>query len=131
VPLDEFYGAIVGAVRQGFTVALAGDISEPGNSGPNDVAVIPSFDIPRSVINQDSREFRFANKTSADDHVLHVVGWEKRDDGEWFLLKDSWRTAWLGQFKGYFFYRDDYVRLKMLTFLVHKDAVADLLAKFR
>jgi len=130
VPLDEFYDALGGAVRQGFTVALAGDISEPGNSGPNDVAVIPSFDIPRSAINQDSREFRFANRTSTDDHVLHVVGWERRADGEWLLLKDSWRTAWLGQFKGYFFYRDDYVRLKMLTFLVHKDAVAGLLSKF-
>jgi bleomycin hydrolase len=130
VPLAEFYGAIVEAVRKGFTVALAGDISEPGNSGPNDVAVVPSFDIPRALIGQDSREFRFANRTSTDDHVLHVVGWEKRDDGEWLLLKDSWRTAYLGKFKGYFFYRDDYVKLKMLTFLVHKDAEADILAKF-
>ena len=25
-------------------------------------------------------------------------------------------------------YRDDYVRLKMLTILVHRDAVADILA---
>ena len=130
MPLDDFYRAIAGAVRHGFTVALAGDISEPGNSGLDDIAVVPSFDIPRSAIDQDSREFRFANRTSTDDHVLHVVGWEKRDDGEWLLLKDSWRTAWLGRFKGYFFYRDDYVKLKMLTFLVHKDAVADLLKKF-
>jgi bleomycin hydrolase len=130
VPLDEFYRAIVGAVRHGFSVALAGDISEPGNSGPNDVGVVPSFDIPRAFIDQDSREFRFANRTSTDDHVLHVVGWDKRDDGEWLLLKDSWRTAYQGKFPGYFFYRDDYVKLKMLTFLVHKDAVADILAKF-
>ncbi len=89
VPLEDFTGAIVGALSKGFTVVLAGDISEPGNSGPNDVAVIPSFDIPRSAIDQDSREFRFANRTSTDDHVMHVVGWEKRDDGDWLLLKDS------------------------------------------
>lgn len=130
VPLDEFYSAIVGAVQKGYTLALAGDISEAGNSGPNDIAVVPSFDLPRSLINQDSREFRFANRSSTDDHVLHVVGWLKRDDGEWFLLKDSWRTAFEGQSKGYFFYRDDYVKLKMLTFLVSRDAVSDLLAKF-
>jgi len=130
VPLDEFYAAITGAVKKGYTLALAGDISEAGNSGENDIAVVPSFDVPRSLISQDSREFRFANHSSTDDHVLHVVGWVKRDDGEWFLLKDSWRTAFAGRFKGYFFYRDDYVKLKMLTFLVHKDAVADLLAKF-
>lgn len=131
VPLGEFYGAIVGALDRGFTVALAGDISEPGNSGLNDAAVVPSFDLPRSAIDQDSREFRFSNRTSTDDHVLHLVGRERRADGDWFLLKDSWRTAWQGRFKGYFFYREDYVKLKMLTFLVHREAVPELLAKFR
>jgi len=130
LPLDEFCSALTGALAKGFTVALAGDISEAGNYGPEDVAVIPSFDIPRDFINQDAREFRFANRTSTDDHVLHLIGAAERPDGRWFLLKDSWSTAWQGRFKGYFFYREDYVKLKMLTFLVHKDAVADLLAKF-
>jgi bleomycin hydrolase len=131
VPLNEFYEAIRESLQKGFTLALAGDISEAGNSGENDIAVVPSFDIPRSFIDQDSREFRFANHTSTDDHVLHLIGWEKRPDGEWFLLKDSWHTAYQGQFKGYFFYREDYIKLKMLAFLVHKDAVVDLLAKFQ
>ena len=130
VPLDEFVGALSAALAKGFTIALAGDISEVGNSGPDDVAVIPSFDIPREFIGQDAREFRFANRTSTDDHVLHLIGTVERPDGRWFLLKDSWETAWEGRHKGYFFYREDYVKLKMLTFLVHKDAVADLLAKF-
>ncbi len=130
VPLDEFYGEIRGALQAGFSLALAGDISEAGNSGENDLAVVPSFDIPRDHIDQDSREIRFANHSSTDDHVLHLIGWKKQPDGEWFLLKDSWRTAYDGRFKGYFFYRDDYIKLKMLTFLVHKDAVANLLARF-
>jgi bleomycin hydrolase len=129
VPLDEFSGALAAALSKGFTVALAGDISEVGNSGPEDVAVVPSFDIPRDFIGQDAREFRFANRTSTDDHVLHLVGTAERPDGRWFLLKDSWETAWEGRHKGYFFYREDYVKLKMLTFFVHKDAVAGLLAK--
>lgn len=131
VPLDEFFGAIEAALQKGFSLAMAGDISEPGNSGEYDTAVIPDFDIPRGFIDQDSREFRFSNQTSTDDHVLHLIGTAKRPDGEWFLLKDSWRTAFLGQFKGYFFYREDYVKLKMLTFLVHRDAVAGLLTKFQ
>ena len=86
--------------------------------------------IPLPAIHRDSREFRLAKRTSTDNHVMHVLGWEKCDDGEWLPLKDSWRTAWEGQFKGYFFYRDDYVKLKMLMFLVHKDAAAGRLAKF-
>ncbi|MBN2207580.1 MAG: peptidase C1, partial [Candidatus Aminicenantes bacterium] len=130
VPLGEFTAALAGALAKGFTVALAGDISEVGNSGPEDIAVVPSFDIPRALIGQDAREFRFANRTTTDDHVLHLVGTVERPGGRWFLLKDSWETAWQGGHKGYFFYREDYVKLKMLTFFVHRDAVAELLAKF-
>lgn len=131
VPLDEFYGAILGAVKRGFTVAVAGDISEPGNSGENNLAIIPSFDIPYAYVDQESREFRFDNKTSTDDHTLHLVGY-KETPGEptWFLIKDSWETAYRGQFKGFFFYREDYIKLKTLAFLVHKDAVPELLGKF-
>jgi bleomycin hydrolase len=45
-------------------------------------------------------------------------------------MKDSWWTAYVGPVKGYFFYRDDYLRLKALAFLVHREAIASWLAKF-
>ncbi|MCP2621191.1 C1 family peptidase, partial [Candidatus Aminicenantes bacterium AC-334-E05] len=131
VPLDEFYKAIVNAIKNGFTVAIGGDISEPGKSGEEDIAIIPSFDIPFSCINQDSREFRFYNKTSTDDHAVHLVGYKRIGNHDWFLIKDSGRSAFVGKFKGYYFYRDDYIKLKMLNILVHKDAVKDLLSKFK
>jgi len=31
---------------------------------------------------------------------------------------------------GYYFFHEDYVKLKMMTFLVHKDAMKDLMMKF-
>jgi len=130
VPLDEFYQAILHALEKGYTVALGGDISEPGIYGEEDVAIVPTFDILPSLIDQDSREFRFYNRTSFDDHAIHAVGYTQRGDHTWFLIKDSGGGAHRGKFKGYYFYRDDYVRLKMLNFMVHKDAVADLLKKF-
>jgi len=130
VPLDEFLGTIVRALKKGYTVALGGDISEPGISGENDVAIVPTFDLPQKLIDQDSREFRFYNRTSRDDHAIHIVGYKEMGNHTWFLIKDSGRSAHMGQFKGYYFYRDDYLKLKMLNFMVHKDAVADLLAKF-
>ena len=43
---------------------------------------------------------------------------------------DEWTAPNQRGVPGYTFYRDDYVRLKMLTFLVHKDAVKELLARF-
>lgn len=130
VPLDDFYNALVSAIQNGYTVALGGDISEPGISGENDMAIIPTFDIPRKLIDQDSREFRFTNRTSTDDHAIHIVGYKDMGDYAWFLIKDSGRRAQIGQFKGYYFYRDDYIKLKMLSFMVHKDAVGGLLEKF-
>ncbi|MFQ6037201.1 MAG: C1 family peptidase [Candidatus Aminicenantales bacterium] len=130
VPLEEFTGAIIQALKRGYTVALGGDISEPGMSGSEDIAIVPSFDIPEPLIDQNSREFRFYNKTSFDDHAIHAVGIMEDGTHTWFLIKDSGASAHRGAFKGYYFYRDDYVRLKMLSFMVHRDAVADLLAKF-
>ena len=129
VPLEDFYQAVLGAVKKGFTVSLGGDISEPGNSGPDNVAIIPTFDLLPSLIDQDSREFRFYNRTTTDDHLVHLVGYKEMEDHTWFLIKDSWQTAYEGNFPGYFFYRDDYIKLKTLTFLTHKDAVAELLKK--
>lgn len=130
VPLEEFYQAIVKAIKNGYSVAFGGDVSEPGISGGEGLAVVPSFDILPALIDQDSREFRFYNRTSEDDHAIHCVGLTEKDDHTWFLIKDSGAGAHRGPYKGYILYRDDYVKLKMLIFTVHKEAVADLLAKF-
>jgi bleomycin hydrolase len=130
VPLDEFYDAIVRALKSGFTVDFGGDISEPGISGDDDIAIIPTFDIHPRLIDQDSREFRYSQKTSTDDHAIHAVGFKDVGDHTWFLIKDSGGSAQRGLFPGYYMYRDDYVKLKMLTITVHRDAVSDLLKKF-
>jgi len=127
VPLDDFFGAVVHAIQQGYTVALGGDVSEPGFYGAHDIAFVPSFDIPADFIDQSSREFRINNETTTDDHAVHAVGYLRHGDEDWFLIKDSNRSSRLGKFKGYYMYRGDYVRLKMLAFTVHKDAVATLL----
>jgi bleomycin hydrolase len=130
IPIDEFFKSIKDAISQGYTVVIAGDISEPGLNSEEDIAIIPSLDCPEENINQDSREFRFYNKTSTDDHGVHVIGYEKIGKNYWFLMKDSWKTGWLGNFNGYIFMRDDYIKMKMLSFLVHKDAVKEILKKF-
>ncbi len=131
VPLDEWYSALAAAVDAGYTVSIGGDVSEPGLNGAEDIAIVPTFDIPQAFIDQSSREFRFDNHTSTDDHGIHLVGHTTTPDGHaWYLIKDSGRSSRHGRFEGYYFYRDDYIRLKMLTYTIHKDAVADLLAKF-
>jgi bleomycin hydrolase len=131
LPLYEFSLALLRALRRGYTATLAVDFSEPGYLGQSDVAMVPTFDIPAPYIDQSSREYRFANGVSTDDHAVHCVGYlEEAKRGNWFLIKDSWENAWWGNVKGYFFYQDDYVRLKCLMFMVHRDAVKEMLEKF-
>lgn len=130
VPLDEFYECIKLAVEKDYTICIGGDVSEPGYHGFEDAAVVPTFDIPQEYIDQDSREFRFFNRTTEDDHGIHLLAHKKIGGRDWFLIKDSSRSARHGKFKGYYFYRDDYIKLKMLTYMVHKDVVRHLLPKF-
>jgi bleomycin hydrolase len=130
LPLYEFSLAFLRALRKGYTATVAVDFTEPGYLGQDDVAMVPTFDIPSTFIDQSSRELRFANGTSTDDHAVHCVGYLESGQGSWFLIKDSWENAWWGKVKGYFFYQDDYVRLKALMFMAHKDAVKECLAKF-
>ena len=130
VPLDEWYNAIKSAIKDGYSVAIGGDVSEPGRHGEDDVALVPNFDIPGKFINQDSREYRWYNHTSTDDHGMHLVGYTHYKGRDWYLIKDSSSSAFKGKYPGYYFFRDDFVRLKMLTFLVHKDAIKSLLTKF-
>jgi bleomycin hydrolase len=130
LPLYEFSMALLRALRRGYTATLAVDFSEPGYSGENDIAVVPTFDIPSSYIDQSSREYRFTNGSSTDDHAVHCVGYLESAKGNWFLIKDSWENAYRGKAKGYFFYQEDYTRLKCLMLLVHKDAVKEVLDKF-
>jgi len=131
LPLDEWYGLILKAIKASYSVGIGGDVSESGKLGFQDVCFIPSFDIPAPFINQDSREYRIANETTADDHGIHLVGYNRFKGHDWFLIKDSGRSARWGKHEGYYFFRGDYVKLKMLTFTVHKDVVKNILAKMK
>ncbi len=61
---------------------------------------------------------------------MHLVGWTSVGGVDWFLIKDSARAARKAPPEGYLFYRADYVKLKMMTYTVHKDFAKDVLSKF-
>ncbi|HPW18023.1 MAG TPA: C1 family peptidase [Candidatus Aminicenantes bacterium] len=130
LPLYEYALALLRALRKGYSAVLSVDFSEPGYLGEADVAMVPTFDIPSAYIDQSSRELRFKNGATADDHAVHCVGYLESAKGNWFLVKDSWENAYWGRHKGYFFYQEAYIRLKCLAFLVHRDAVKEVLEKF-
>ncbi len=134
VPLDVFMSTLKSVVRKGYTVSIGGDVSEPGFDRVSQCAVVPDFDIPSAYINDDARQFRFSNQTTTDDHGIHIVGYLEKDGKDWYLIKDSGSGSRNNDPNapefGYYFFSEDYVKLKMMDFMVHKDAVKDLLAKF-
>ncbi len=136
IPLDDYMKILKKALNQGLSVALAGDVSEAGFlSREANAALVPAFDIPSAAIDENARQFRFSNETTTDDHGMHVVGYKEFDGTTWFLLKDSGagsRTGGKEKNKnfGYYFFHEDYVKLKMMSFLVHKSALEDLMPKF-
>jgi bleomycin hydrolase len=131
LPVDEWINAFKNALRNGYTMAIGGDVSEPGYDSHAKVGIIPTFDIPSEYIDDYARELRFNNGTTSDDHGLHAVGYFEKEGKYWFLIKDSGAGAQNLEPKGYYFYNEDYVKLKMIDFMVHKDAVKDILAKFK
>lgn len=135
VPLDDFMKALKDAIHNGYTASIGGDTSEPGLDRQAQCAVVPDFDIPAAFINDDARQFRFTNQTTTDDHGMHLVGSAMQEGKEWFLIKDSGSGSRNNdpaapEF-GYYFFSEDYVKLKMMDFMVHKDAVKELLLKVK
>jgi bleomycin hydrolase len=126
--------AIKNAIKNHYTIAIGGDVSEAGFSRESQVAIVPTFDIPADQIDDNARQFRFSNETTTDDHGMHLVGYYEKDGTDWYLIKDSGSGSRNGDEKapefGYYFFRSDYIKLKMMDFMVHKDAIKDLLKKF-
>lgn len=137
VPLDVFMESLKKAVKAGYSVSIGGDVSETGFSRETNCAMIPDYDIPSAYINEDARQFRFSNETTTDDHGMHLIGILENYKGsgkDWYLIKDSSSGSRnVGEDNpnfGYYFFHEDYIKLKMMGFTVHKDAVKDILKKF-
>jgi bleomycin hydrolase len=134
VPLEDYMNALKNAIKNHYTIVIGGDVSEAGFIRDAQVAIIPTFDIPSAEIDDNARQFRFSNGTTTDDHGMHVVGYYEKDGTDWYLVKDSGSGSRNNDEAspefGYYFFRGDYLKLKMMDFLVHKDAVKDLLKKF-
>ncbi len=123
LPLDEFMAKIKKAIRNGYTIVFFGDVSEPGLDSYAKAAMVPTFDIPSLYIDENARQFRFVNSTTGDDHGIHCVGYMNKNGTDWFLIKDSGSGSFNAGDKGYYFYHEDYVKLKMLGFFVSKKAL--------
>ena len=153
VPLDEFMAIIDNAVDKGYTVAWGGDVSEPGFTRDGLAILVDSgakatsgSDQERWVgkaedkpaekvtakeiqVTQELRQLYYDEKTSTDDHGIHLYGIAKDQNGnKYYLIKNSWGET--GAYKGIWYMSENFVKGKTLNILVNKNAVPkDILKK--
>ncbi len=127
LPIDELMEVLYYSLNNGYTVCWDGDTSEKTFKHKEGKADLPEKMIGK--VNQELRQETFLNRTTTDDHLMHIVGLSKDSAGRnCFYTKNSW-GAESNNYGGYLHLTDDYVRLKTIAILVHKDAVPENIRK--
>jgi len=131
VPLDELIETIDRALDKGYTVAWDGDVSEKGFDAKKGIAVLPTkpgrkdlFDLPgeEQKVTQELRQEHFESYSTTDDHLMHLVGTAKNQEGhEYYIIKNSWGN--ISPYKGYLYMSKAYAAMKTVAIMVHKDVV--------
>jgi len=123
LPVNELMEVMFYSLNNGYTVCWDGDTSEKMFQHKNGKADLPENQIGK--VDQELRQETFFNRTTTDDHLMHIVGLSKDAKGRTcFYTKNSW-GAESNDFGGYLHMTEDYVRLKTLAILVHKNAIPE------
>ena len=121
VPVDELMEIMYYALNNGYTVCWDGDTSEKTFTHKKGKADLPEKEIGK--VDQELRQQTFLNRTTTDDHLMHLVGLSKDSAGRnCFYTKNSWGKE-SNNYGGYLHMTEDYVRLKTVAIMVHKDAI--------
>lgn len=82
-----------------------------------------SFPFPEAKVTQESRQEGFDSKKTTDDHLMHLTGIVKDQNGtKYYITKNSWGTT-RNPFGGYLNMSENYVRAKTIAVMVHKNAI--------
>lgn len=145
LPIDDMMKTMDNALDKGYSVCWDGDVSEPCFSFRNGVAIVPKTDwysldkdeqatfynkiAGEVVVNQESRQENYDNLTTTDDHLMHIVGYATDQNGKkYYITKNSWGGN-SNLYNGYLYMSENYVRLKTIAIMIHKDALSDEIAK--
>ncbi len=147
IPMEELTTIIDYAVKNGYTVGWATDVSEPYFSYKNGVAYVPDIDLnnintatkaelfkgpkPDKKITEDMRQLGLNDLTTTDDHGMQITGLAKDQTGkEYYVVKNSWGTT--NDYDGYLYVTKPYVQFKSTAILVHKNGIPkDILKKLK
>ena len=121
LPINELMDVMHHALNSGFSVCWDGDVSEKLFQHKKGKADLPKKQIGK--VNQELRQQTFLNRKTSDDHLMHLVGLSKDSEGRTcYYTKNSW-GAKSNDFGGYLHMTEDYVKLKTVAIMIHKDAL--------
>ena len=146
VPLESFVAVAKHALRQGFSIEWDGDVSEEGFSAKQGIAIFPekdwqnmtekekelTFKAPQKEkkVTAEMRQLAFDSQIFTDDHLMHLVGLAKDQNGvDYFIVKNSWGADSMGFEPGYVFMSESYFKRNTISIMVHKDAIPPMLRK--
>lgn len=141
VALNDLMLSVENALSNGFTVAWGADVSEKGFSFKNGIALVPENPNTIQVVGKDIatnaflsptkeiivdavlRQKAYDQKTTTDDHGMHIVGLYKDQIGtNYLLVKNSWGTS--NYPKGYLYVSEQYFKYKTINIYLHKDGIS-------
>lgn len=118
VPVSEIIEIMDYALNNGYTVNWDGDTSEDTFTNRKGVATFPSANVT-----QEMRQTMFENFTTTDDHLMHITGIAKDQNGaKYYITKNSWGPE-SNNFGGYLNMSEQYVRAKTIFIMVNKNSV--------
>ncbi|MFB9078217.1 aminopeptidase C [Flavobacterium procerum] len=144
VKVNDMTDVIDNALKKGYTVAWATDVSEKTFSWKNGVAYVANkkyddmtaeekadlFNGPKAEpeITAEMRQAAFDNYTTTDDHGMHIIGLAKDQTGkEYYIVKNSWGET--NDYKGFLFVTKNFVKYKTTALLVNKGGIPAEIAK--
>jgi bleomycin hydrolase len=137
VPMDELMAVIDYALSNGYSVCWDGDVSEKEFDRKKGIAIVPldpleikegeeeksEAPVKEKTITQEMRQTTFDNYTTTDDHLMHLTGLAKDQNGnKYYYTKNSWGTK-DKKYDGYWYMSEPYVRLKTVAIMIHKSAI--------
>ena len=159
LPIDELMEVMNNALKNGYSVCWDGDVSHNGFSHPNGLAILPtnnpeeminaeidkwttlsardrerkmqSFEspVPEMRVDDNKRQFTFNNRQTTDDHLMHITGMLKDQNGTiYYKTKNSWGED-RNPFGGYLYMSEPFCRLQTVAIMVHKDAIPKAIRK--
>lgn len=138
VSMEDYISTIDYALKKGYTVGWATDVSERYFSWRNGVAYVPEFRYEEMTqsekenlfsgpkkemkVTEEMRQLAFDNYETTDDHAMHIIGLAKDQNGkDYYIIKNSWGES--NDYAGYLYVTKEFVKYKTTSLLLNKNGV--------